>query len=114
MTDQHTPGPWTIREEHFRGRTWRGVYGFQGAQVIDTDGFTLIRNGEQEEHYGVRISEANARLIAAAPAMLAALRALSGWLHLQHSIGGLTDQGEAHRRAVVAAIAQATQVERSK
>ncbi len=69
MTDQHTPGPW------------------KAVEVNHTDAWWQIVTDEYEPHYITDIKpsfpgdfparfEANARLIASAPTMLEALRAL--------------------------------------
>ena len=64
QTGQHTPGPWTIRTE----RRTRLVCDEHGNQI------SAIR---PVKRYGVAGDDAaNARLIAAAPEMLAALKAL--------------------------------------
>lgn len=77
MSAQHTPGPWTVSED-------------------DSNGQAVVR-GEHIEvatcwHHCVveieREMRANARLIAAAPAMLEALRAMThGLPELLESIG---------------------------
>lgn len=59
MTEKHTPGPWSI-----------GKYGDvtdATGEVVRAKGLALTRGAE---------AEANARLIAAAPDMLAALKAV--------------------------------------
>jgi hypothetical protein len=58
---QHTPGPWKAKERHAN---------YSGWVVLHETGNGLRRVDDKE---GV-FSEANARLIAAAPQMLAALR----------------------------------------
>lgn len=66
MTDKHTPGPWShvadVREydgeEHLEG--W-GIEAADGEQIVGCEG--ILGDGE-----------ANARLIAAAPELLAELR----------------------------------------
>lgn len=73
VTPQHTPGPWTL------GDGSPGVYG-PGYAVVGADGVMILArvNGQG---YPIGIgkhpaSDANARLIAAAPEMLEALRTL--------------------------------------
>ena len=67
MTDKHTPGPWVAGSKEVRGPldvkiAWcgdNGIYGRDGSYVIS-----------------VEEAEANARLCAAAPDLLDALRAM--------------------------------------
>ena len=85
MTTKHTPGLWSL--------------------VPDPEGWTLESNGLTVTTFDA--TEANARLIAAAPDMLAALRVVVD----SYSDAGCEDCGvigaEAHQ-AVLAAIAKAT------
>jgi hypothetical protein len=69
---KHTPGPWEVRTENAgkSGRVWRRIPG-----VVEPDWYEKHSHGETETYCGVQISEANARLIAAAPDLLAALKA---------------------------------------
>ena len=60
MAEQHTPGPWELR--HFGQGTRVGI-------TADGHGIATLDHTENQE--------ANARLIAAAPALLAALERLS-------------------------------------
>lgn len=68
----HTPGPWGI---------WRRAEGavFQGLEITGPGGTPVIadirQNGHNAEH-----GEANARLIASAPDLLAALEEMRHWL----------------------------------
>ena len=64
---EHTPGPWNIRKVPTgrMGRDWSEIPG-----VVTCHSFE--RNGETQ--CGVYMSEANARLIAAAPDLLDALK----------------------------------------
>ena len=91
---KHTPGPWTIRKTLRRivvfseSRRWRDIAGLQ--------------------HYNSPERESNARLIAAAPDMLAALEAIcehanEAWAALDHdyhevlagNLGDAVDQARA-------------------
>lgn len=68
----HTPGPWTVVEKstgHNFEKNWREI----GPRVVTASFYDRHRNGETETFCGVVITEANARLIAAAPEMLEAL-----------------------------------------
>jgi hypothetical protein len=70
MTD-FTPGPWFVRptpEPPF-GTAWREI----GPAVVVATGFQRNRDGESWTEYGVQLSEANATLIAQAPALYEAL-----------------------------------------
>jgi hypothetical protein len=78
MTTKHTPGPW------FYGIGIRGygdytlqITGDKGRTIfiapIKTDGTTQYTIGELKEH------ESNARLIAAAPDLLGALKSILRW-----------------------------------
>lgn len=61
---KHTPGPW--RTTRFTGnKSW-----------------TIQRSDTHEALASVRTGEANARLIAAAPEMLEALKEARGWIEL--------------------------------
>lgn len=71
----HTPGPWTVsldEEEH----TW-SIDARKGERRLGYPrwmGLALVFGSEDEPHIGDPIGEANARLIAAAPQMLAAMK----------------------------------------
>lgn len=67
----HTPGPWTVEDLRTGSpfaKDWRGI----GPNVVTAAGYE--RGGEPVA--GVYISEANARLISAAPDLLEALQEL--------------------------------------
>jgi hypothetical protein len=65
---QHTPGPWTVKPGHAFGS--RNVYGPRKAHVAEVWNGSTRDPAEAEA-----VAEANARLIAAAPKMLEALKA---------------------------------------
>lgn len=65
MTAEHTPGPWTVRNEGYAG-FYVGPADDGGAPSV---GFALSRTNSTEEQI-----VANARLMAAAPDLLAAAR----------------------------------------
>jgi len=65
METKHTPGPWWVGEED----------SFDGIAVMYRDGMVPVAN--VQTGYTDRNSEANARLIAAAPDLLAACVSLS-------------------------------------
>ena len=69
MTDKHTPGPWTL---HQKNSAWNLRGGNDEFGIGQIHGWWA---GSKEEQ---QAACANARLIASAPAMLAALRAMVG------------------------------------
>lgn len=72
-TQKHTPGPWTVismADKSTYTKQWREI----GPGIVAASAYDTTRWGESETVNGVRISEANARLIAAAPQLLAALK----------------------------------------
>lgn len=76
VTAQHTPGPWTIRYG-------TNLFSESGRLVASTGGHSL--NGRfGDEH---RINVANARLIAAAPELLAALNQIANEMQSASSRG---------------------------
>ncbi len=64
-TTQHTPGPWQVRKAMYIGRPSFYVDPVNERSEHDSVCVAVIR-----EHWPVEESEANARLIAAAPALL--------------------------------------------
>ncbi len=68
MTLNHTPGPWTVSAGPDANRTghYRNVYGADGKMLVAMLGLSA-RVGQTQQN-------ANARLIAAAPELLAALQ----------------------------------------
>lgn len=89
MTDKHTPGPWS---------TYRGE---------DTNYWWIIRDAEGHElgSGDGGFEKADAHLIAAAPAMLAALRAMVG---VTINSGQVSDDMAPALEMALAAIKQAT------
>ena len=71
MTTKHTPGPWYVGSGTHEGRNIYSV-----ASVTDDEGFTYQPIVASAEDDGIKCWDANARLIAAAPDLLAALDAL--------------------------------------
>lgn len=68
---KHTPGPWTVTFDEYGDEIWFGGAG-KGIHVIDTGNDTadIFLGGTSEAAF------ANARLVAAAPDLLAALKRL--------------------------------------
>ena len=89
----HTPGPWSAVSCRVG---WYIASAPDGAIVVDT--------GDAEGRYGPIESEANARLIAAAPELLAALQAIAEGCSFPED-----DVQRAIRDRARAAIAKATQ-----
>ena len=70
MSDaKHTPGPWVVEDERYHGPNW-AIIG-----SADTAGWhAFVRVAVQLDNKPSDEGEANARLIAAAPDLLAALQ----------------------------------------
>jgi len=66
-TPKHTPGPWTVKGEDT-------VVGPQGNTIAECCGYSIRATDKDQIRQGGR--EANATLIAAAPAMYEALKAM--------------------------------------
>jgi hypothetical protein len=75
QTTQHTPGPWTIQElEHaYDGYENWNTYCIRSPQNVHIATVGNVDRFHEQDH------EANARLLAAAPDLLAALQALKDW-----------------------------------
>lgn len=71
ITNEATPGPWTVIDNSWEVST---VYGPDGEAVAECPINSIVTEETQFEHEAVK--EANARLISAAPDMLAALENL--------------------------------------
>ena len=69
MTTKHTPGPWYVGSGTYEGRNIYSV-----ASVTDDEGFTYQPVVASAEDDGIKCWDANARLIAAAPDLLEALK----------------------------------------
>ncbi len=117
MKAKHTPGPWKIQDDSegngFR-KDWRVIvreeaYNKFGAheQVVSPSSYESSVNGT---YSGVQISEADARLIAAAPELLEALNYLLEQtvdMDLKYGIE-LSEGEEDARNQALAAIAKAS------
>ena len=80
MSDRHTPGPWRINNTGSIGNL---IEGYSGKKLFDgDDGYRTIAIYQSCESTGLRNEElwnakANARLIAAAPELLEALKLIA-------------------------------------
>ena len=82
MTNQHTPGPWTINKD--------GGVPIIGFDV--GDGGELLPIVYRVGGFNQRVANANARLIAAAPALLAALTELHRLVEVTDNIVETSDR----------------------
>lgn len=99
----HTPGPWIICEHEHANVIWadNGVI-CDVFHANEDDDMTACVESPKE-------SEANARLIAAAPDLLGVLNAIDEWLGEPIDHQQLPDQIEWARGTIQAAVAKATQ-----
>jgi len=88
MTNKHTPGPWYYEDEAIRAN-------------IDTQDGNAVANPHWNDALPLAQRQANARLIAAAPELLAALKA-----NMNFALAGIGDFKTVTRQAK-AAIAKA-------
>lgn len=95
MTDKHTPGPWKAVPH--------------GSRIYGPDGYELAATSYEWQRTST--TEANARLIAAAPDMLAALLTCIDMLQdcLQHSDNDTADMIDTVLQSAQSAIDKATQ-----
>lgn len=72
---QHTEGPWRIEpdDQGGFGKDWKKILAGRNTHVVHAMSFDRSRDGWTEYYCGVQMSDADARLIAAAPELLAAL-----------------------------------------
>ncbi len=70
----HTPGPWTVSPLNGRDVGPVRAFTFEGTDVQQLQSVALVRARAE--------SDANARLIAAAPELLAALKTVKPWFEL--------------------------------
>jgi hypothetical protein len=96
---QHTPGPWNVEKCR---------YGFA---VYAKTGDAVVKTEDVEGRYGAIDNEADARLIAAAPELLAALEGMEKWassIHDGYPPSTASIAAAPYREAARAAIAKAT------
>jgi hypothetical protein len=89
MTEQHTPGPWEVDGLLVSVETPR-LEGYTAMVVADC-GFEADSRGGHP-HYSVAAATANARLIAAAPGMLAALKLALFGVTRDYEVNGAIDR----------------------
>jgi hypothetical protein len=92
----HTPGPWLISTPNSNEYT-RGVH---GAQIGDD--FSFVICDLADDGYPENEREENARLIAAAPALYAALVDICEWCENAKKLAGVEPYGLAVARAALA------------
>lgn len=100
----HTPGPWRFNDNT---QWWKTnpfsvtvrKHGVHSATVANIPARATITPEEQQ---------ANARLIAAAPELLAALEAADKWVAMYHTLAGHEAASECMSRVIRAAIKKAT------
>jgi hypothetical protein len=98
MTLKHTPGPWKLR---------LGT-GVQYDYIIETKGGALIAAYPHYSGATKKVTKANARLIAAAPELLAIVEAMAFELNMHLSAGNTSPFSSDTTLKVRAAIAKAT------
>ncbi len=102
MNQQHTPGPWRVSESDT-------VVGPSGNVVAECCGYSVQATDAAQRKQGGR--EANARLIAAAPDLLAALRSLFENCAMIHSQWGDNDNKKEADAAIASARAAIAKAE---
>jgi len=103
MEAKHTPGPWTVQELE---RNRNGYQGWHTYCVRHASNVHLATIGHVDR-YGCERNAANARLIAAAPDLLAALAKLLALAEAE-GIGSEWEASEAAVGTARAAVAKAT------
>ena len=94
---QHTPGPWevvSLEDDSRFSKGWRSIIAGK-AFVIWPSSYTTTRFGDTQEIIGSEISEPDARLIAAAPELLEALRQTLFHLEALRGTGEVIDMARA-------------------
>jgi hypothetical protein len=97
MIEQHTPGPWEIEEDDYGGEIWLGG---DGCGMIVVNGW--VNGGCMAHPVEWAKLQADARLIAAAPDLLACaikLRAMADWLPHPHCVEAIEMAGAAIAKA---------------
>ena len=109
MSAQHTPGPWRLTLEP------TGLPGVNVRFCIDTDYAINIAGGQSQEHLGGASGaifeeecRANARLMAAAPDLLEALKSAERAMSNKRFAAEVLEHDSVVREMIRAAIAKAT------
>jgi hypothetical protein len=100
MEAKHTPAPWSTERPYGEP----GLFVCRSDRAATNPLICRVREGTKE-------SEANARLIAAAPDMLYALQAIETWTSSLPPMEGMTEQEMKARQALIlmrAALTKAT------
>ena len=100
---QHTPGPWYFRPDDIMASSGQGVY----CTSPDWPHALAIVKPAPAPDYKASCAEANLRLIAAAPDLLAALETASEWLALITEPAELNEWDRGQMESFSAAIAKA-------
>jgi hypothetical protein len=104
MSDmQHTPGPWAVHPVLARVDAFDAI----DPSGLDGDGLPICQMLWPTELRSEDETDANARLIAAAPELLEALKAARTALNSVHETDGLLDHEEAAIAIIDAALAKA-------
>ena len=104
-TTQHTPGPWHIGSGNGEG----SIFAENGRMRLETGGTTLYAICHNVSTWNIDEDEANARLIAAAPQMLEALRsALEAMGDTYDARDAAGTEGDQLREQIAEAITAAT------
>jgi hypothetical protein len=96
MKTEHTKGPWEVEADSLRGNSYVAISGDEWIELATV--VVRMKDGKESEE-----GLANARLIAAAPQLLAALE----FIELSCRMGGMPDGWELPMLKVRAAIAKA-------
>ena len=103
MSTQHTPGPWKVANIHangFYGNSGEAMVTAEDRRICAVDCATNFKRGHGYTHVCAE-RDANTRLIAAAPDMLAALTYVLPWLEA-HIGQGLSAHELDNIRATIA------------
>lgn len=96
----HTPGPWSVIDNNW---DFSSVYGPDDCLIAEVQIHSSVT--EENQHELEPVKEANARLIAAAPELLSALKMAQVWLKM--ALVWLDADGRFDMQGINAAIAKA-------
>ena len=103
MTTQHTPGPWHVGQGNGEG----SIFADSGRVRWESGGTTLYPIATMTRGWATDEDDANARLISAAPALLAALRAMLATVHDEERDDATVAAVAAARAAIATATGEA-------